>query len=37
MAMGGGKHMLPIKAEIRCVIGKEVEETVTVRLDKRLA
>jgi hypothetical protein len=37
MAMGGGKHMLPIKAEIRRIIGKEVGETVTVRLDERLA
>jgi len=32
MAMGDGTHMLPIKAEIRRIIGKEVGETVTVRL-----
>jgi hypothetical protein len=36
MAMGDGKHMLPIKAEIRGTIAKEVGETVTVRLDRRL-
>jgi hypothetical protein len=36
MAMGNGKHMLPMKAEIRRTIGKEVGETVTVRLDERL-
>jgi len=36
MAKGDGTHMLPIKAEIRRVIGKEVGETVTVRLDERL-
>jgi hypothetical protein len=36
MAMGDGTHMLPIKAEIRRIIGKEVGETVTVRLDERL-
>jgi hypothetical protein len=34
--MGNGKHMLPMKAEIRRTIGKEVGETVTVRLDERL-
>ena len=36
MAMGDGTHMLPMKAEIRRIIGKEVGEIVTVRLDKRL-
>jgi hypothetical protein len=36
MAMGNGKHMLPMKAEIRRTIGKEVGEAVTVRLDERL-
>jgi hypothetical protein len=36
MAMGDGTHMLPIKAEIRRIIGKEVGETVTVRVDERL-
>ena len=36
MAMGDGTHMLPMKAEIRRIIGKEVGETVSIRLDKRL-
>ena len=35
MAMGNGTHMLPIKAEIRRIIGKELGETVTVRVDER--
>lgn len=35
MAMGDGTHKLPVKAEIRRIIGKEVGKTVTVRLDKR--
>jgi hypothetical protein len=37
MAMGHGRHMLPVKAEIRRIIGKEVGDTVTVRLDERLS
>jgi len=37
MAMGDGTHKQPIKAEIRRIIGKEVGETVTVRLEERLA
>jgi hypothetical protein len=36
MAKGDGTHMLPMKAEIRRIIGKEVGEIVTVRLDERL-
>ncbi|MGC2751902.1 MAG: DUF1905 domain-containing protein [Candidatus Acidiferrum sp.] len=34
MAMGGGIHMLPIKAEIRQVIGKEAGDTVGVALEE---
>ena len=36
MAMGGGTHMLPIKAETRRIIGKEAGATVTVQLDRRI-
>ena len=33
---GGGTHMLPVKAEIRGVIGKDVGETVKVLLEERI-
>lgn len=36
MAMGDGMQMLPIKAAIRKVIGKEVGDTVTIHLLERL-
>jgi hypothetical protein len=36
MAMGGGKHMLPVKTEIREAIGKDVGDAVTVILDERI-
>lgn len=36
MAMGNGTHMLPIKAEVRKQIGKEVGDTVTVLLEERV-
>ena len=36
MAMGGGKHMLPVKAEIREAIGKDVGDMVTVKLEERV-
>ena len=36
MAMGDGRHKLPVKAEISRLIGKQVGQTVTVRLDERL-
>jgi Domain of unknown function (DUF1905) len=34
--MGGGKHMLPVKAEIREAIGKDVDDVVTVILEERI-
>ena len=36
MAMGDGQHMLPIKAETRKAIGKDVGQTVHIVLEQRL-
>jgi hypothetical protein len=36
MAMGDGRHMLPVKAEIRRAIQKEVGKSVGVVLKKRM-
>ena len=36
MAMGDGRHMLPVKLQIRRAIGKEAGETVKVRLEEHL-
>ncbi|HEY6270223.1 MAG TPA: DUF1905 domain-containing protein [Candidatus Acidoferrum sp.] len=36
MALGDGRHKLPVKADIRKAIGKKVGETVKVSLEKRI-
>ena len=36
MALGDGRHMLPIKADVRRAVGKEAGDRVTVRLLKRI-
>jgi hypothetical protein len=37
MALGDGRHKLPVKADIRRAIDKEVGDTVTVLLEERIA
>jgi hypothetical protein len=36
MALGDGRHKLPVKADVRKAISKEAGDTVTVRLERRL-
>ena len=36
MALGDGRHMLPVKSALRRAIDKEAGDTVTVRLTERL-
>jgi hypothetical protein len=36
MAMGNGRHMLPVKADVRKAIGKDAGDSVRVHLNTRI-
>ena len=37
MALGDSRHKLPVKAELRQTIGKEIGDTVDVVLEERIS
>lgn len=36
MALGDGRHKLPVKADVREAIGKDVGDTVVISLEERI-
>ena len=36
MALGNGKHKLPVRADLRQAIGKDVGDTVAISLEERI-
>ena len=36
MALGDGRHMLPVKSELRSALGKQAGDSVTVHLSERI-